>query len=250
MASHKDDAYVAEWFKEHQATFEEASFKSGVPITRILWKKPNTSCYRVDYLIYGGMLLVCGDLGDAAYQWSGSINLKFLAGCDIGYFGGKCRASSQEPRGKTWDSERVQRWIEEKLAEWATDNPIVNIDGPEETETPRAPITFERCVELMWDEDCESLDERITHPQAWSEFRAESKGLILSDTEVEERSRTGEKSMEYPRMQFECCEDYDVGYTWDLHTRAHLIGLKMAYAQLQAREAAAKADELEKESAS
>ena len=227
MKPSRDDLDIAEWFKDHQATVAHGTL-GNTPISRILWRKPGTWQYHVDYLIYGGVLFVCGDLDEATYEWPQAVDLPFLAGCGLDYFGSKCRASSSEPRGKTWSSERVQMWVEQKLAEWAAENPIVDAD---DNETPRAPLTFKQCVDLMDAEDCVDLDEAITHPHAWGNFLAEGTGLLVSDVKDTE-------SGEYPRITFEDCGYFDVGYTWDMCTRAHLIGLTMAHAQLQARAAA------------
>lgn len=235
--TNEDDLIIAgEWFKDHKvrlyqtATLTAEGAKT-YPITNLVWARPGSSIYRIDYLIYGATLFVTGDVGDAVYRWSEHLDLNFLAHLDTDYFGSKCMASDSEPRGKHWDEGRVKRWIEEKLAQWAEENPIVDISGPEETECSRLALTFKQCRNLMLQEYREWLDDVMSHPGAWAAFCADSEGLILSDLKVKQQHYLGNSVEAYPRMPFD--DDYRVGYTWSLRTRSHLVGLKLAYEQLQ-----------------
>lgn len=252
-----EDKLVADWFKNHVVReFVTYGADQPDPVIKLVWAQPKTGVNRINYLLYRGHLFVGGDLGDAVYEWSSQIGLPFLANCDISYFGGKCRASSSEPRGKQWFEERAQARIEEWLKNWADENPVpcptccsvealtqdVDPDSlcqtckGEET-VPRAPLTFQECVELHYDEDVYRLEEAIQNPHAWGLFASESKGLILSkEKEKRERYARGRRPGDhddeaYPRMEFDC-EQYDIGYSWDLRTRGHLLGLQMAWKQL------------------
>lgn len=247
---------VLDWFPDHKATLTILPDPRGGEITKLIWAKPGTRINRIDYLIYRNVLFVTGDLGDAVYEFSSILDLPFLADCDLDYFGGKCRASSEEPRGRTWSHELAQKWIEEKLAEWAEENPLpcptcCNIDAllesldPElpcptckgEETVPRTPLTFEECAELMRDEDSEYLEDVIHSSHSWGLFVSETTGLILSNEKFKEdddsfgRKRRQSKE-EYPRFSFDS-EYYEVGRTWDIRTRGHLKGLKLAWKQLQ-----------------
>lgn len=252
-----DEKIVRDWFKDHVVLHFETYGADKSPITRLVWSKPKEVWYRIYYIWHGGWLFVAGDLGEAVYQWNSELDLSFLAMCDLSYFGGKCQASSQEPKGKTWDRDRVQAQIEEWLKEWAEENPVdcpkcstytpgQSIEETPEDEdapcslckgkevVPRPALTFEECKDLMFQEDCVDLDDVIGHAHAWGQFMYEGEGLIVSTTKVPvvraPRYYDGQKT-EYPRWKLEDC--YNVGYTWDLRTRAHLEGLKMAWKQLQ-----------------
>jgi hypothetical protein len=253
----RDVELVNDWFKNHKATlqvFEQPDPKFVDTITKLIWSQPGTGINRIIYLIHGSTLFVCGDLGDAVYQWHSQINLDFLSGLNLDYFGGKCLASSEEPRGKTWDPDRAKAFIEEHLAQWANDNPLpcptcsdIHYNLPEELDccptckgeetVPRTPLTYQQCADLTYEEDVETLDEVIAHAHAWGRWMYEGKGLIVSNQkEKVERDRYARRPVlpedeeDYPRYHFE--DSYDAGYTWDLRTRGHLLGLKMAYKQL------------------
>ena len=207
------EAWIVDWFKDHQASLSDPRDS----VQRLSWKKPGTTCYAMIFLLSGGYLCVLGDLGEAVYQWSEKVSLRFLADCSLDYFGSKCQASSEEPKGKAWYPERVQRWIGEQLRYWS-----------EEHET--LPISLERCYELN-----PGLDEAIESAGGWADYIYNSDGLILSDVPVQ--AEPGEFHTEYPIMSFEGSEDWEVGYDWDLRTRAHLRGLQMACKQLEIKAA-------------
>jgi hypothetical protein len=233
----RDLELVDDWFKNHKAFLEEVAFPGGSQIVKLLWRQPGTSINFIKYILHGSTLFVCGDLGEAVYDWPQAVDLGFLAGCDLDYFGGKCQASSQEPRGKTWSADKVRCWIEEQLGGWAIDNPILDFSGTHEKEITREPLSLEACAELMRQEDGVHLEDRIGHAQSWANFIYESDGLIVSDQKVKQTQTIGGRKKEvedYQRVSFEPCDDARVGYTWDLRTRGHLIGLKRACAQLKA----------------
>ena len=67
------------------------------------FKKPDSRNYSIRYMFDGSRLIVTGDLGTAIYEWSGEVSLENLAGMNIGYFNGKCEASSEGK--KEWKQE-------------------------------------------------------------------------------------------------------------------------------------------------
>lgn len=93
------------WFKDHVAAQKRDDL--------IVWKKPGTGIYSVHYLIYGNTLFVCGDLGEAAYQWSQKIDWDFLSGLNCDYFLGKCQASEVGRRFVEWDAKYARARLEE-----------------------------------------------------------------------------------------------------------------------------------------
>lgn len=102
---------VAEWCKAHVATLSEDGKK-------ITFGKPGTSVYRQHFRIDGGWLMTYGDVGEAIYQWSSPVTWAFLAGCDLGYFTSKCRASENGTSPKGWDGDvakaRLQEYFEHR----------------------------------------------------------------------------------------------------------------------------------------
>lgn len=105
------------WFKNHKA--EQHLFYDGDRvITQIVWKAPDTVVNSIYYFIWGATLMVCGDLGEAIYRWSGGINLKFLAGCNQDYFREKCCGLSGQPEEVySWDEDACRAEVESILVE-------------------------------------------------------------------------------------------------------------------------------------
>jgi hypothetical protein len=224
----QDAELARDWFSSHVASL--VTFKDDISreIIRLVWAKLGTGINRIDYLLYGNVLFVCGDLGEAVYQWSQPISLEFLADCDLDYFGSKCRASDSEPRGKSWNPDRVKDWIEQELVQWAADNPFINDDTGEET--PRTPLTYEQCQKLMWDVECIQLGEVSGSAGAWAQFVYESDGLIVTDPFDGGEDTLSRSS--YPHQPFEPCDQARIGYEWSIRTRGHLLGLKLAWEQI------------------
>lgn len=103
---------IAEWFKDHKAKVVIASpDTSGV--VAIDWKRDNTWDYGCRFIISYNVLLVHGDLGEAAYAISGNMTLAKLRTFDWHYFWGKCTASE------------TGRRYEQKIE--GVKNPVVNI---------------------------------------------------------------------------------------------------------------------------
>lgn len=84
-------------------------------IEKLVWKKPGSSNCAVYYLLYGGSLVVLGDLGDAIYKWYSSINLEWITTCNLGYFSGKCEASEKGRSGNNydWDEDLAEKELKE-----------------------------------------------------------------------------------------------------------------------------------------
>lgn len=100
-----------QWFKGHAPFsipyFPASHFPGGsglAEISRLIWANPENRNYRIDYLMFGGTLLVSGDVGEAVYCWSDEINLKFLASCDYAYFASKVRGLDGHFNPRQWDS--------------------------------------------------------------------------------------------------------------------------------------------------
>lgn len=198
---------VAEWMKDHRARLCELSGGDcAVKVVRLA--RPGTSWYSIDYVLYGGTLCVCGDLNDAVYRWKTPITLEYLAGLTLDSFGEKCLASPHHPLGKRWEPNLARGWIEAQVAQ------VVALES-------MGPWSYMECVERLSNDHSVGLEEAVACPESWAELLHErSEGIVF-----EERGR------EIPLFT-EPSEDWKVGYTWDVHTRAHWRGLQLAHQQL------------------
>jgi len=104
-----------EWFQDHKA--EQTKTLDGI-FDSIKWKRPNNNNYLMIYMLVPGYLIVTGDVGDAIYV-SGLSTFKEWAGCDTGYFAGKCVASEYGRQYKEWDSDFLRKRVKEDLAEFS-----------------------------------------------------------------------------------------------------------------------------------
>lgn len=105
-----------EWFKDHKATFI-CPPGADRNITIINWAKPGTWIYGIRFMIHAQWLIAIGDCGEAVYQWSDIIDLKFLGGINFDYFHGKCRAADTGRKFRVWDEERAFKGVRDLLAE-------------------------------------------------------------------------------------------------------------------------------------
>jgi hypothetical protein len=107
---------IREWFLAHEAYYSiferETPIQNGRPILRVahnpiehlLWSRPKSSTYRIQYLFWNNALFVSGDVGSAVYQWPGSIQqMEWIVECDFHYFASKCQASEDGPGFRAWD---------------------------------------------------------------------------------------------------------------------------------------------------
>lgn len=109
---------IDRWFPDHVATYSEGAV-GGARVERLVWRKPGTNNYRVDYLSDGGVhLIVTGDLGDAIYQ-TGAHDLRWWASCGVDYFASKCIASEHGRGYRTWDGDAARVEIGEYLRDAA-----------------------------------------------------------------------------------------------------------------------------------
>jgi hypothetical protein len=104
-----------EWFKDHKAVIIAGT--SGDPATTsnmvIEWRKPTSWNYAIRFIIHSQWLCVVGDCGEATYQWSENITLKFLGSLNFDYFHGKCRASEVGSKFVQFDARRIQSFKKE-----------------------------------------------------------------------------------------------------------------------------------------
>jgi hypothetical protein len=173
-------------FEHHIATLSSSQDHIG-EITTVEWRRPKDGNYRIVYMLRGGLLLVYGDMGDAVYQWSSRIDLKFLAECDLEYFSGKCQASETGRGGEDWDCELARKSFLEVLTN-SYEIPLIKAAAY----INKHRIEFGRHEYLMFLSDAPGIEGR----------------------------------------EFDTCEMGNIGERASWRTHSHLVGLKMAYAQL------------------
>lgn len=104
--------YWKERFKCHKATLCAPPDEGW-----IRWGKPGTNIDCIHYSTFGQSLLVCGDLGDAVYEWSRRITLEWVAGCNIHYVASKCQASEAGRGFRDYDPEVAVALLKEVFAD-------------------------------------------------------------------------------------------------------------------------------------
>lgn len=187
-----------EWFPEHRAERHIFKDEAGNTIEHIRWANPSSWAFMVHYFIWGGMLTVCGDIGEAVYQWGSPVNLDFLAGCNPDYFAEKCRGIEGLPAdANEWDEEKATDYMGELLEER-------DEDDPPERDKPSRAVRF----------DDENGWEALESQSAWIHWLEEHGDDLFSDP-------------------FELA---DIGDVVNLRVLGHLVGLKMAYEQLEGKQ--------------
>jgi hypothetical protein len=73
--------------------------------------------YYVEYLRVGNRLIVTGDIGDAIYWWSDKNDLHWVSQLDLSYFASKCTASEVGRLFHGWDEHKALRRVLELIAE-------------------------------------------------------------------------------------------------------------------------------------
>lgn len=101
------DAGERDVFKEHVATYE----RFGDHLETLQWKKPGSSMYAIWFVRQHGALMVFGDCYEAVYMWNWQpgFDMRWIAGCNLDYFVGKCRASYHGAAARVWDSHLAQK---------------------------------------------------------------------------------------------------------------------------------------------
>lgn len=121
-------------FENHIIRDHQIIFRADSPRVEVMtWGNKNgSSNCRIDYMLRNGSLAVYGDLGEAIYRWYGRTSLEWISGCNLGYFHGKCEASSEGdgaskgPRPKDWDGDdarsEIQEYVRENIKEDCIDS--------------------------------------------------------------------------------------------------------------------------------
>lgn len=196
-----DNEIKTSWFKNHVATYKIFKAEDGETIEYLRWGKPKSSIFSISYMFRFGLLFVYGDLGDAVYQWHPSIGtLPSLATCSLDYFAGKCSASECGRGYKSWN----EACAREGLIDYITDEVSYNEDGR----------TFEE------------ISESFRLLGGWNEIYSEYSWIQWLENHGHEFF--GDAHYEYG----------GIGMEIDSRCRSHLVGLKMAFEQIEAQKEA------------
>ena len=102
---------IRDEFKDHMVIAHEILGSDLGRLEYLRWQKPGTGIYGVDYVLKSATLFVSGDLGEASYIWSPPISLQWIAGCNLGYFHGKCTASEDGRYPHEWNEKTMQKSV-------------------------------------------------------------------------------------------------------------------------------------------
>lgn len=139
-------------FSGHIAAHYESN-ALGSPAERIVWSNPDSGIFRVEYLSIGNCVFVCGDLGDAVFDFSGPRSLRSFAGCNLDYLCQKMRDlnGANSRAGKQWNQAIADAWIKQ----WRLDL----TESPEDHER-----------ELKWLEDNDRPESHTESEHEWQNF--------------------------------------------------------------------------------
>lgn len=117
MKRHEDLEYIRSWFnypgQPHVATLHPSGW--------LIWERPGTSVYAVNYCCWGRNLIVVGDIGDAVFSWSQRVTFEWLASLDFDYFWRKCQASETGREYYQWDGDTMRKTLERILTDDGAD---------------------------------------------------------------------------------------------------------------------------------
>ena len=206
MYNSTDEATIRKyWFPRHEGTLlaiPNNPVNVFSPRENLIWSKPGSSMYRVDYLVYGHHLVVVGDLGEAVYGWSERVTLEWIAKLDLDYFAGKCEASEKGRHYVQWSKEKAFDLIQ---SQW-----LPNFEGD-------AAGALEEFNEV-------NGGEAIEDYHSWCRWLSDDCSLSGIDSELH-REDNG--------THFFGCDWTDgipnIGEETDIRCRAHLLGLRMAF---------------------
>lgn len=127
-----NDAGEQDVFREHIARYE----RFGEHLETLQWKKPGSSTYAIWFVRQHGALMVFGDCYEAVYMWNWQpgFDMRWISGCNLDYFVGKCRASYHGADAQVWDRHLAEKNMREYFEEF--NDPKYN-DGYEEEREQR-----------------------------------------------------------------------------------------------------------------
>ena len=120
----KLDEFVDHVVVLHKTVTHEDSLGRSHSLEHLVFKKPGTGFYYIEFIMHNNYLHVTGDVGEAVYWWSDRHNLEWVANCDLGYFSSKCTASPQGRDFKQWTRAAAQEKVAAELEERDVDRKL------------------------------------------------------------------------------------------------------------------------------
>lgn len=240
---------IRDWFLKHIAKFSTYRNEQDERIEFLFWTRPDSSIYRIRYMIYHNLLFVSGDVGEAIYRWSSEISFSWLAGLDYSYFSGKCQASEVGRDYISWDQDKAVKNLKDYLREQIIDE----IDTGEIEDNLISALEEELKKDGFNDQadkECEKYDEEYLIRYKSKDFENKFKEAVkieedkLIDLKWKEfKELDGAQSInEKQGWSFWCNEHgYDffgdsdwwewapnIGEVINSRCKSHLLGIKMA----------------------
>ena len=148
--------------------------------------KSGTGNFHQRWIIDRSSLIVQGDCYTSVYRWSGKIDLKFLAGCDIGYFSSKCEADKDGAEQTQYSPEYAEQYIKNICVDHIYNNLDYYFEQECNDETKEATdLDIDRDI---WDK--KSLEEKLLLVKPFIIKRLdlddyEIKGMFWFDSETD-----------------------------------------------------------------
>lgn len=198
----KTEKEIKEWFENHVATFTKYDGR----VSALDWRQIDSSSYCTRFVFDGSKMYVTGDIGDAVFCFTEKSSLKSITSYGISYFHGKLSA------------------LDEDKYSFDSDEAIVRIRGEIKN------IQEDECFDLEDEKDRERKETLDNHIRIL-------RRLIVATENCTCKSHW---SYEVNQVYDDLC-DYDcdiaewifsAGDVIPYRVQGYLIGLKMAYEQL------------------
>lgn len=194
-----------DWFKDHVAEFTKLNDR----VTTLSWGNPGSSCYYIRYVFDGCKLYISGDAGEAVFSLTEKSDLESMQRYDVHYLHGKLSAFCEDKY--SFDSVTAIARIKEAIAE-ATEE-MEELDDSRSDIERKNEIT--EYVAVLYDLINES--DSCFNVGAWKyEVNKKYDDLTDYDSDVAEWI-------------------FNAGNVIPSRVQGYLIGLKMAYEQLNSK---------------
>ncbi len=148
------------WFRDHIA--QQTPVAEGAP-AHLRWTHPDSTNFRINYILFNGTLCVIGDLGEAAYCWYSPLQWSAFRGMEFSYFRSKAHDLEGYTDLREWVPKHAVEWITPILAEHpeSTQKAFADDDWQSSTEDARTWEIFLTDVVQAPDLDGEGINELI-----------------------------------------------------------------------------------------
>ena len=193
---------IKEWFDKHVAEFKKYDDR----VSALSWGRPGSSSYYTRFVFDGSRMYVTGDIGDAVFCFTEKASIKSIITYGIGYFHGKLSALDEDKY--SFDSDVAIARIREEIAEIISDEEI-DLDNASDVERKKM---IDNHIDLL--RELIIASESCCNKSGWSyEVNQRYDDLCDYDCDIAEWI-------------------FSAGDIIPYRVQAYLVGLKMAYEQL------------------